>query len=448
MTRSVFLSYCRADSQRVQRLAEDVRALGYNPWLDQEIGGGQAWWNEILKQIRSAEIVVVALSAAALDSVACLREYEYAVALGKAILPICVNADFAPALMPASLAALQVVTWKPDDASAALRLSRALNNLPPSRALPSVEPTPPPAPLSYLVSLHERVTASQELGLKEQSALLVELKQHSRAGKDREELRALMQALRARFDLYASVADELDEVLREQEQDDSAGDRGASEQDPTPASARPPERTASGSLSPIETASAPGTPWRKRKRPMLIAAGACLALAGIGVSAYVLQRPAIEKPAPAQPSLPTPAVASEQARKEDLPAAPIDDKPTEAATADTPPKEPVQPVAATPKPTPAAATSAPSKKRKSPASSDGDPTPRGRFEEVAVALHTWKVTAKQDCEPDTVRPRDCIQAETTRATLNKNGTVTWGACSCKLNAAARKAIEDMAGWIF
>jgi hypothetical protein len=288
--------------------------------------------------------------------------------------------------------------------------------------------------------------ASQELGLTEQSALMLELKQRSRAGKDRKELRALMQALRARFDLYASVADELDEVLQEQQHDDSASERGACEQDPTTASARPPERNAIGSLSPVETASGV-TPWRRRKRPMLIAAAACLALAGIGVSAYVFQRQAIEKPAPAQPSPPTAAAASEQARNDDSTAAPSDNKPTEAATAESPPKEPMQPVAATPEPTPAAATSAPTKKRKSPALSDGEPTASGRFEEVAGALRTWKVTAKQDCESDTVRPRDCIQAEKTSATLNKNGTVTWGACSCKLNAATRKAIEDMAAWI-
>lgn len=498
MTRSVFLSYCRADSQRVQRLAEDIRALGYSPWLDQEIGGGQDWWDEILRQIRGADIVVIALSAAALESVACLREYEYAAALGKAILPVSVDANFVPALMPASLAALQVVTWKPDNARAALHLSRAFMNMAASRSLPSVLPTPPPAPLSYLVSLHERVTAPHQLSLNEQSALLLELKQRARTGKDREELRALMQALRARFDLYASVAEELDDVLQDQDAgaarsstDDNVGALSLSpaqgrelgtarslsvhEEALSPeqaqvsaASALPSEApsaapnasvvdlaatssTTHASLSPIETSISTVRTWRKRKPRILFAAGvACLFLAGFGVLTYVSERPASEEPKTTthDPGTAT-AETSESAVNNGLTVSPTvsptEHEPTETAGAEALPAEEVmQPTAPTPKTAPIAPTPKKRAPRPVPAA---DPTPSSLFTQMADALHTWKVTAKQDCEPDTVRPRDCLTAEKTTASLNRNGTVTWGQCSCKLNAAAIKAIEDMAAWI-
>ncbi|HKU44900.1 MAG TPA: toll/interleukin-1 receptor domain-containing protein [Polyangiales bacterium] len=472
MSRSVFLSYCRADTQQVQRLAQDVRALGYSPWLDQEIGGGQAWWDEILSQIRRTDIVVVALSAAALESVACLREYEYAAALGKPILPICVNADFAPALLPSALAALQVVTWKPDDASAALRLSRALMNMGATPAIPAVEPTRPPAPLSYLASLHERVTAAQELGLKEQSALLLELKQRVRAGKDRKELRALMQALRARFDLFASVAEELDQVLREQERDHTAdAARSALEDSAVAGSERElmpveseslPERrvsaasaspvglpdassTAHSSLSPVETPIDAVTSWRKRKRLMLRSVwAACSVVAGIGLLAYVFRSPTAEKLPTTHAPLPAPAVTSDHARGEN-PSSPLADRERAPAPApEAPPKESMQPPAAPPATTAAAPTP---KKHKPHSVQNTEAAQGGTFARVVDALHTWKVTAKDDCEPDSVRPRDCMGAEKVTANLNPNGTVTWGACSCKLNAAARKAIEDTAVWM-
>ncbi|MCX7111260.1 MAG: toll/interleukin-1 receptor domain-containing protein [Proteobacteria bacterium] len=67
---NIFISYNRTSEAIVKTLADDIEALGHNPWFDQELSGGQAWWEQVLKQIRDCDVFILILSPESLDSVA------------------------------------------------------------------------------------------------------------------------------------------------------------------------------------------------------------------------------------------------------------------------------------------------------------------------------------------------------------------------------------------
>ena len=46
-----FLSYSRSDAAVANSVAEDIQQFGHTVWYDQEISGGQSWWNTILNNI-------------------------------------------------------------------------------------------------------------------------------------------------------------------------------------------------------------------------------------------------------------------------------------------------------------------------------------------------------------------------------------------------------------
>ncbi len=87
---NIFISYSRKSETAVRALADDIEALGHEVWFDQDVSGGQAWWDQILASIRTCDVFVFALAPDSLNSKACEREYSYAADLGKPILPVLV----------------------------------------------------------------------------------------------------------------------------------------------------------------------------------------------------------------------------------------------------------------------------------------------------------------------------------------------------------------------
>lgn len=141
-SRQVFISYARSDGERVHALVEGLRQLRYDAWLDEELTGGQEWWDTVLSQIRASSAVLVTVSRAALESVAVRREYEYGHAVGRALLPVVVELVRLETLPPL-LAPLQVVDYREPGMKNAFALAAALAALPVPRALP--QPLPEPA---------------------------------------------------------------------------------------------------------------------------------------------------------------------------------------------------------------------------------------------------------------------------------------------------------------
>jgi len=173
-TRPLFVTYARADRELVVGLRSGLQRLRHEVWLDDRLTVGEVWWAEITRQIRQCEAMVVAVSPALLESQASTVERDYAIKLGKVLLPVClrpVNTE----LLPPDLAPLQLVDYCNPGPDAAFELADALANLPRSPKLPDPLPPPPAIPMSYLTSLSARVRAPS-LTLDDQLVLVSKLR--------------------------------------------------------------------------------------------------------------------------------------------------------------------------------------------------------------------------------------------------------------------------------
>jgi len=215
----IFLSYSRDDQEPTLHLAKDLKDLGHIVWLDQELTGGQAWWDQILARIRAADLFVFVLSSASLYSTACQREYGYAAELRRPILPVLVRDGLSLNVLPPALSQVQFIDFRQRHVEAIIALSRALQSLPVGLPLPDPLPAPPEVPLSYLATLSQMIETPSVLTFEEQSRLVVELKRGLRDPATFQDSRDLLGRLRARRDLLATIAEEIDEVVvREPEQ--------------------------------------------------------------------------------------------------------------------------------------------------------------------------------------------------------------------------------------
>jgi hypothetical protein len=172
---SIFISYSRQSHEIARNLVADIQDLGYVVWMDKDLSGGQAWWDQILSVIRSSDIFVFLLDADGLNSTACQREFRYAAALGKPVLPVLVAEGISTNLLPPELSMLQFIDYKQRDKKSAFALARALAAVPPVTALPDPLPAPPEVPVSYLGGLTKKLETTSTLTYEEQSALLVDL---------------------------------------------------------------------------------------------------------------------------------------------------------------------------------------------------------------------------------------------------------------------------------
>ena len=209
----IFISYSRASQDVIKTLAQDFEEFGHKVWFDNELTGGQAWWEQILEKIRECDLFVCTFSPQALDSYACKLEWTYAHALGKTILPILVADDVSMKIMPSELSTLQYVDYRSQDKKAAFALNKALTKLPAPQPLHDPLPAPPEVPVSYLGNLKNQIETTQSLSFEEQSALVLQLKERLANQDEINDVRKLLQRLRQRDDLLAKIAREIDFLL-------------------------------------------------------------------------------------------------------------------------------------------------------------------------------------------------------------------------------------------
>lgn len=75
----VFLSYARADAPRVDQIAADLKAEGFNVWLDRDqLTPGDLWVNQIEQAIQRADFLVFFISRRSLESKWAMNEYKVA----------------------------------------------------------------------------------------------------------------------------------------------------------------------------------------------------------------------------------------------------------------------------------------------------------------------------------------------------------------------------------
>jgi hypothetical protein len=172
----VFMSYSRKNAAQQAQLVEHLRARRHEVWYDAELmeRGGQSWWDAICEQIRDTDLFLFALSQESLASAPCQREFEYAHALKKRILPVKITSTNFDMLPPA-LMELQVVDFFGTNGSNILDASLA--NLPTERPLPDPLPPPPPAPIPSINVLADRIRSRANIPPDDQVLILFELEE-------------------------------------------------------------------------------------------------------------------------------------------------------------------------------------------------------------------------------------------------------------------------------
>lgn len=205
--RTAFISYARANKRDVDELVAHLTELGCQTWVDSWLRGGQDWWNEILRQIAECDVFIPIISAEGLNSVACAREFDWAEALGKPVLPVAVEPH--SSALPRRYSRRQIIDYSDatDRDRAARRLAGGLLGLPPAPRTPVPMPPAPAAPLSYLTDLVDLVTSRAAIAHEQQRRILLRLEPALRSvdPEERRGGRAVLERFGGRDDLYADV---------------------------------------------------------------------------------------------------------------------------------------------------------------------------------------------------------------------------------------------------
>ena len=197
----LFASYSSIDRDRIAAVLGDLEALGHEVWLDEQLSGGQLWWDEILGHIRTCDAFLFLVSPASVASEACLAEFGYAQDLGRTVIPIELE-SMNPALLPSALGQHQLVSYSEGSRAELMALSRALGRLADGRPLPDPLPAPPPLPGGYFSTLRDEIAATDALTLEQQLGVLHRLRARADDASS-EEILTLLATFRRRDDLYA-----------------------------------------------------------------------------------------------------------------------------------------------------------------------------------------------------------------------------------------------------
>lgn len=173
----IFISYSSKDRALVEELAADLDLLvdDCDVWFDRELNrsGGHEWWALILQEIRACDIFIYAATPNILKSEPCRREYAYARALSKPILPV-VLAEVEYRSLPLELQKAQLVNYRDRSREQQSSLKASLRNLPPAPSLPNPPPPEPEVPLDPVaVALHKIETLTVDVD--QQRLLILEI---------------------------------------------------------------------------------------------------------------------------------------------------------------------------------------------------------------------------------------------------------------------------------
>lgn len=122
---NVFISYARADRQKVAKLAAALEAQGLSVWWDRQVLGGAEFAKDIERELRAADVTVVAWSVLGNESPWVRDEATLAQRLGK-LVPISLDRSEAP-MGFGQFQAIDFAGWSGDPhAFAFLELCRAV----------------------------------------------------------------------------------------------------------------------------------------------------------------------------------------------------------------------------------------------------------------------------------------------------------------------------------
>jgi serine/threonine kinase PknH len=314
---ALFISYSSQDRSTVDALTTALRRGQQQVWFDQELGGGDSWWNKILEQIRSCDVFVVALSNNWLQSKPSQAELRYARALNRPILPVRIGDVDSMRVNP--LATLQIIDYREPTVDAGIQLVTAVHALQ-NKPVPLPDPLPeePPVPFGYITRLGNQL-AEKELSPQLQLQLLVEL----RSGLDedgddpsaRGDIAQLLRMLRLRHDVTYRTRSEIDNVLAEIE----AKDGSPAGPSPTPkakapaaaaGSAAPPSGPPTAATVPTAVGGGASADGGSNKRLLIIGGAAAAVIAAIAIVVVLATQGGKTKPAPKAGPASAPSAAS------------------------------------------------------------------------------------------------------------------------------------------
>jgi serine/threonine kinase PknH len=300
---ALFISYSSQDRSTVDALTSALRRGQQQVWFDQELGGGDSWWNKILEQIRDCEVFIVALSSNWLQSKPSQSELRYAKALNRPILPVRIGDVDSMRVNP--LAALQIIDYREPTVDAGIQLVTAVHALR-SNPVPLPDPLPeePPVPFGYITRLGNTLS-EKEISPQQQLQLLVEL----RSGLDedgddpsaRSDIAQLLRMLRLRHDVTYRTRNEIDSVLASIEstlKSDAQAQPQATAASTTPTQPGTGPQPVSIPESSRPSVSAPADAGAGSKRLIIIGGAGLAVVIAIVVAVVLMTQGTKSKPAP------------------------------------------------------------------------------------------------------------------------------------------------------
>ncbi len=142
----LFISYSQSDRSLTRRLTDYLRRAYDEVWYDENRYGGEAWWDNVLWNIKACDIFLYLLSPASMRSPYCIAEYQEAQRLQKQIVLVVIRPP-----VPSDVQGLPLVDLTPGLTSAKigelLSLLRHLENRPPRPLPPPLSSTATPIPV-------------------------------------------------------------------------------------------------------------------------------------------------------------------------------------------------------------------------------------------------------------------------------------------------------------
>ena len=217
----VFISYSTRNRDAVQGLANDLNgalntvspSTRNEVWYDQELVGGQDWWNAILEQVRNCDVFIFALSPHSMKSDACNRELNYAYDLQKRLLPIWVAGELNAIDLPTPLQSHQWINYTRQDKLAFQQLLTALIELPPAQPLPDPLPATPTMPSSPLSEISHQLLADK-LDRDQQIDIFYRLKEFLSQPDNARDAYRLLLRLRDHPDVRKSISEDIEALLK------------------------------------------------------------------------------------------------------------------------------------------------------------------------------------------------------------------------------------------
>lgn len=214
--KNIFFSYAREDRHLVAPMAKNLEEAGFIVFFDQDIIGGQQWWDRLLTQIEECDVFAPVLSSLYLRSGPCRIEVSYAVELGKTLLPIDLSAGtLSNAAFIDPIKGAQWVSYRSDDpTSTFVSLVRAVNNAEAAPPLPEGRQRPAAPGADVLASAVRLVGSADQLTETEQWAVVGELRANLR-GETGAAARALLESFLLRRDVLVSVYQDASSMIGE-----------------------------------------------------------------------------------------------------------------------------------------------------------------------------------------------------------------------------------------